>query len=417
MTLVQRRNFLLLPGLIFTSMFACQTAAASPGSDCLRYSGTWLEELRTHTVHQETSLPEYEQQISNLRLEKDVYLTKLRELGVDVSLKAETTQDARGPYNLETSIGLAANVDLNFWLRTLERKINLNRVKKTDMSIYDIQQNQRQEIISDLLSYSAAVTLLKIFYERRGFLEKQREYYSVEQESGINRSTEVLENELQLSELYNKTLGAQTKVELSLLNLGVNAESLKGKLINFENLEPIKVTHCLKRPMKESIADLERLIASQDADLRRQSEGPRLTSSFSILSNGQGRPEGKIGVMLNVPIYSGGTRATRERRLEQSVSQATQKLRLLRFELDKATREREALDKLTKSTIDIVTRRIRDSNQVLNELAERSRLGQSTFDTRNSRKIELSIQREAIIRIKKDFYQSIVDYSALMGNL
>ena len=399
------------------AVFAVLLVDTASASSCVSYKAPWLETLTAHAVLDDIKLLKYEQKITELVLEKKSYQAKLRELGVDLKFVAEATEDIGGNFDPAKTIGLSASVDLNFWLRALERNIGKDTLTKIDISISEVEQQQRQEIVSDLLAYSAAQALLEVFSVRESLLETQQEFFELEQANGINRSAESLENEMKLIELSNKSLGAITTIERVLLNLEIGREALKGPIVDFVQGEAATKANCIGRPAIEVIAELELSIARQEARLRRKSGGPNLTSSVSILSDTHSRPESAVGIRLQVPIYSGGARATRDRRLEQSVAQAEHRLKLVRFELEKAKREREALDKLTESSLKIAERRIFEGRRRLQELEERSRLGQSTFSEINARKIELNIQQEAIIRLRKDYYQAIIDYSALIGYL
>ncbi|WP_173506625.1 TolC family protein [Marinobacterium sp. xm-d-530] len=384
---------------------------------CLLVDAVFLDQLRSNEFASLAKPKSYEISVEDLQRQYAINQSQMDELPINISSYTETSRSLDDKGKPANNVGAAINLDLSLWTLATKQKLLSRQQERLDLSLKAIEVSNKQQVYSDLLTFGASQQLIHIFNQRAQWLEMQRNFLEIEEKNGVNRLQEIIESEIKSNELINKRLGAEASIERSLLSLELGEDQVPELDLDLTESSNIDHRACEQRELQLQVADIDVDIANLQSKLSQQKDGITLTSSLSVLSDTETKPQSMAGLKLSVPIYSGGSNSSRDLELERGIIKAQDARDQISLDLAKARRERETLNKLTSRSIELIERRISEGERLLAELDERRKLGQSTFNEIITRQIELSVQYEALIRLRKDYYQSIIDYSALMGHL
>lgn len=399
------------------AVFAIGCCYIFPALGCVQYELAFIESLKVHTLVATSQLEAFQVQLDDLEQQLAVYNAQNDEIPVSVNAFSDLSQEILSNSELTKTLGASVDVDLSFWTLDTKAQLTQAQLQRVRLAIQSVEQARRSEVLTQLLSYIASAELVELFDLRELLLESQLAFLNLEQANGGNRLSEIIETEFKISELINKRLGARAAIERARLNLNVETIQLDTNQRQLAGVGEFMVSNCVKLPLQEAVVKADVGIAKLQKQLTQNEQGVKLKSSVSLVSDIDNNPQSALGLRLEVPLYTGGAYNTRDRELERAVIRAEGDVKRVQGDIARATRERKVLDELTLSSMALIEQRISEGERLISELEERRELGQSTFNEIVSRRIDLSIQHEALVRLRKDFYQSAIEYSTLMGNI
>lgn len=384
---------------------------------CIEYENSFLDALRTSPLAEVSQPLGYRAEIDDVARQRAILQGQSREFPISVSSYSDITEQFADGSNADQTAGVSLDVDLSFWSLNSKRNLIDAQITRLDLSQKLIEQQRLKVLYENFLSLFVAERLLDLFDAREPLLQKQLKFLEIEQANGVNRLAEITETRIKLSELVNKRLGAQAVFKRALLKMEIQQSEVPSFEFYLSSHAQHEIVACTSPSLQLVAAKADLVIKQAEAALRKSQEGPKLTTSLSSVTADEGKPQSAVGIRLSLPIYDGGVTTTLEKRLQREVRLAQDNLDQVQFDIIQAVAERRTLDELTRQSIELTQQRIAQSDQVIAELEERRQLGQSAFSDSLARKIDKSLQEEALLRLQQDFYQAIIGYTALIGKL
>ena len=175
--------------------------------------------------------------------------------------------------------------------------------------------------------------------------------------------------------------------------------------------------NCDLNPHAIKIIDLRIQLASLEIERQKKDQLISLSGSASASWNERNEQNFDTSVAITIPIFNGNRSKFQLTKIQNNLEKLQRQRSILLLEAEQAKNERNAIDKIILSSFDNLNQQINDKKDILDQLQDRQRLGDTIFLEKVQIDKEISFLEEAKLKLSTDFYTAWIDFLNLYGSI
>lgn len=340
---------------------------------------------------------------------------KLLPLSVDVTeqFEHETQIGSFHSNDLSESTEITISYDLNLRKRSIQSSL-INEKKKLLFSNLQINENKHTSSkINAAVDVLEGIELEKIFSKKALILSEQSEYYATLRQSGVLKTNEISDIANKLQNNRDKIIANSVKKDEKLFYLSL----LLSDFNNFPSIETQILTPltsvCMfsaetikKQKSEMKILRLQqKLLTMSNRSKFSFDLGASQTSTEAKYSD-----EASISLSMKFPLFDGGSNSIKKKDLERTMSYKKKNLKRSEQNLVDLFNRRKKTEDVFLLSINTLEKQIYEAEERISELVLRKSMGQSVFLEYSNKKLERLEMKEALLRLKADFFIGWTDF-------
>lgn len=389
--------------LAIGSMILCNSVNA----DCIKYIAPTVSSF----LHEAQKLPKNSEiyilnrEITQYDVNTALYEKKI--IDTNVSLNLNSQQDTQ--LNLTT--------DLSFWKFANRKSISSKKHEIKLAERNDQNSKETKRIALALLSITSSDEYIKIFSDRADLIENEILFYNrrIKMGSGEYQNKSKLQQEL--IDLNRKVLSARIKKQTSIMKIASNSQTFTSPVKSLNIIRNPNDFDCDLNPHAIKIIDLRIQLASLELEKQKKDQLISLSGSASASWNKRNEQNFDTSVAITIPIFNGNRSKFQLTKIQNNLEKLQRQRSILLLEVEQAKNERNAIDKIILSSFDNLNQQINEKKDILDQLQDRERLGDTIFLEKVQIEKEISFLEEAKLKLSTDFYTAWIDFLNLYGSI